>query len=111
MKKLFFVLVVFVSISFAANAQTTTKKEKKEAPKTELKEHVCTDACHATGHCVYAHGEKGHVCTEDCKKMTSSSEQVELKDHVCTAACKSDKHVYAHGEKGHVCTDDCKKKM
>jgi predicted ester cyclase len=31
-------------------------------------EHVCTDKCKDGNH-VYAHGEKGHVCTEECHKM------------------------------------------
>ena len=36
--------------------------------KMELKEHKCTAACTKKKH-VYAHGEKGHVCTDACKKM------------------------------------------
>lgn len=36
--------------------------------KSSMKAHVCTDACHKAGKCVMAHGEKGHTCTEACKK-------------------------------------------
>lgn len=92
MKKVIFALAIVLSISFAVNAQTATKKEKKEQPKTELKAHVCTADCTPEKH-AYAHGEEGHVCTNACKKMTTSSEKTELKDHVCTAACKDGKHV------------------
>ena len=35
----------------------------------ELKDHVCTDACHKSGKHVYVHGEKGHTCSDECKKM------------------------------------------
>lgn len=75
----------------------------------KLKKHHCTEAC-ANGKHMYAHGEKGHVCGDDCKKMNHSA-GMGLKEHVCTAACAGGKHVYAHGEKGHVCTDACKKSM
>ena len=37
----------------------------------EMKDHVCTQECHDAGHHVYAHGEKGHVCSDECKKMHS----------------------------------------
>lgn len=33
----------------------------------ELKDHVCTNACHSAGKCVMAHGEKGHTCDANCK--------------------------------------------
>ncbi|MBI3502279.1 MAG: hypothetical protein HY063_10845 [Bacteroidetes bacterium] len=36
--------------------------------KMEMKDHVCTSACKDGKH-VYAHGEKGHVCGPECKKM------------------------------------------
>jgi hypothetical protein len=32
------------------------------------KEHACTKACVGDKH-VYAHGEKGHVCGEECMRM------------------------------------------
>jgi hypothetical protein len=41
---------------------------QKETKKDALKEHVCTKACTKTKH-AYAHGEKGHVCGDACKKM------------------------------------------
>ena len=110
MKKLFFVIAIIVGLSAAANAQKSTKMEKMKTQTVELKDHVCTDACHTSGHCVYAHGEKGHVCTADCKTMnTTSATSTDMKDHVCTAACKDGQHAYAHGEKGHVCTAECMK--
>jgi len=34
----------------------------------KLKKHHCTEACKKAGHHVYAHGEKGHVCTAACEK-------------------------------------------
>ena len=60
---------------------------------------------------MYVHGEKGHVCTDECKKMMTEPGAMPLKAHVCTKECKKGKHVYVHGEKGHVCTDACKKAM
>lgn len=33
----------------------------------ELKDHVCSSACHESGKCVMAHGEKGHICGASCK--------------------------------------------
>lgn len=111
MKKVFFALSIILIVTVSIHAQDTVKKEKKEKTKVELKDHVCTDACHAAGKCVFAHGEKGHVCTDECKKMATYSKKTELKDHACTAACKDGKHVYAHGEKGHVCTEACKKNL
>jgi hypothetical protein len=113
MKKAILFLVLLASFSVAVNAQSSKSDKKKQAAKTEqapLKDHVCTDACHTSGHCVYAHGEKGHTCTAACAETKSATGQMELKDHVCTDACHtSGKCVPAHGEKGHVCTDACKK--
>ncbi len=58
-------MMVMAGIMVAAQAQT----DKKEAPKKEMKmkEHVCTKACTKEHH-AYAHGEKGHSCTDACKK-------------------------------------------
>ena len=42
-----------------------TLTETKETP-VQLKDHVCNGACKDGKH-VYAHGEKGHVCTPECK--------------------------------------------
>lgn len=41
---------------------------KVEDPKTELKDHVCTEACQKSGKCVTVCGEKGHSCTSECEK-------------------------------------------
>ena len=43
-------------------------KMDKMDDKMAMKEHKCTKACKDGKH-VYAHGEKGHVCTDACKKM------------------------------------------
>lgn len=101
MKQFLLAIAMIMGISIGANAQTSPKKVKGT-------KHHCTAAC-VKGKHMYAHGEKGHVCTADCKKM--ANEKMALKDHVCTAACKDGNHMYAHGEKGHVCTDACKAKM
>ena len=55
-------LLIAVSIGNFSYAQ-----EKKDT-KMEMKEHKCTAACKDGKH-MYAHGEKGHVCTKACKKM------------------------------------------
>ena len=44
------------------------KKMDKMDSKMAMKDHKCTAACKDGKH-VYAHGEKGHVCTDACKKM------------------------------------------
>ncbi len=125
MKHVLLMMVVLLGISVSVNAQTSSIKMKKEKHKVALKEHVCTDACHTAGHCMYAHGEKGHECTEECKKMDMKKmdmkkmktdgmemKKMGLKDHVCTDACHNAGHcVFAHGEKGHECGDECKKKI
>ena len=59
MKKVLFAAML-LSASFIVNAQT------KDGGK--LKKHHCTEACKKEGHHVYAHGEKGHVCTAACEK-------------------------------------------
>ena len=68
MKQVFVAIALIIGLSASINAQETKKekKEKKEK-KMEMKAHVCTAAC-ANGKHMYAHGEKGHTCTEDCKK-------------------------------------------
>lgn len=40
---------------------------KTASTSMELKDHVCTSACHSAGKCVMAHGEKGHTCDATCK--------------------------------------------
>jgi septal ring-binding cell division protein DamX len=111
MKQVILAVAIFIGISVSANAQTSSNKETKEEQKMELKDHKCTEACHTSGHCVLAHGEKGHTCTVDCKKMETNSSQAEMKEHVCTEACKNGQHMYVHGETGHTCGETCKKKM
>ena len=77
MKKLFFSFLVIAAISFVAckdnkkadDAKTPAKTEEiKPAMTANDKEHVCTDKCKDGTH-MYAHGEKGHTCTEACTKM------------------------------------------
>lgn len=104
MKKVILAIAIMIGISAASNAQTPSNQQKKDNQKMEMKDHVCTAACKDGKH-VYAHGEKGHKCTKECKKKSSTN--MEMKEHVCTDACKNGQHMYAHGEKGHVCTDSC----
>ncbi len=116
MKKLM-LMIAFAAISFAVTAQTSkTDDTKKGEPKVEqvaMKDHVCTDACSTSGKCVFMHGEKGHTCGDECKKMKSSDSKA--KGHSCSAECTKgcchikEKHDYKHGEKGHKCGESCKK--
>ena len=78
MKKTILAFAIILSISISTNAQSSSKKEKKETQKTELKAHVCTSACQNGEH-KFAHGEKGHVCSAACK--TTPSKEVNLKSH------------------------------
>lgn len=79
MKKLFFSICV-LSISFltACNndpvkeppSEDSTGRAKQEVPAAaaaELKDHVCSDKCEDGNH-FYAHGEIGHICTDECMK-------------------------------------------
>jgi hypothetical protein len=59
MKK--FMLTGLLLGGLAAGAYSQGEKPGK------LKKHQCTTAC-TRDHHVYAHGEKGHVCTDACKK-------------------------------------------
>ena len=75
MKKLMLIAAI-ATFSFAANAQSSEKKSTKAKAKTEqmaMKDHVCTASCKDGKH-MYAHGEKGHVCGEECKKMKMNKE-------------------------------------
>lgn len=110
MKKVILALTMIIGLSVSVSAQTIPKKEKQAETKMEMKDHVCTKAC-MNGNHMYAHGEKGHTCTSDCKKMEAKNDNMPMKEHQCTAACKDGKHMYAHGEKGHSCTQACKKTM
>jgi len=59
MKKLLVAAAIFGSMSMTAVAQADQT--------AKLKKHHCTAACTKEKH-AYAHGEKGHVCTDACKK-------------------------------------------
>ena len=114
MKNLIAAIAIVVGISFTANAQTSTKEEMKQDKKMEMKDHVCSTSCKDGQH-MYAHGEKGHTCGDECKKMMSKD--TKMKDHTCSKNCSKGcchipaNHAYSHGEKGHVCGKECKKKM
>lgn len=112
MKKMILILFTATSLfACSSECEKTTTNENEQAMTSDnvdeekLADHVCTASC-KPGACVMTHGEKGHVCTEECK-TAPTDETTALKDHVCTADCKSGACVMAHGEKGHVCTDKC----
>lgn len=84
MKKLLGTLSLFAVLAIYAcnqNSNSTAPAEvptpTKEVPaateaveatpteKVKYVEHVCSDKCTAEG-CYHAHGEKGHVCDENC---------------------------------------------
>lgn len=98
MKKIIFTAAILVGLSLATNAQTTPKKAKSESTKTETAKNKSTNAHTSCG-------EKGHVCSTDCKKAEVST----MKEHTCTNACTTNAHMYACGEKGHTCSAECKK--
>lgn len=54
------IAATLLGMTVLANAQTVDGGK--------LKKHHCTEACKKAGHHVYAHGEKGHVCTAACEK-------------------------------------------
>lgn len=110
MKKVILAMAMMLGLTVSISAQTAPKKEKKGETKMEMKDHSCTKAC-MNGNHMYAHGEKGHSCTSECKKMDGKKDKMTMKEHQCTAACKDGQHMYAHGEKGHTCSDACKKPM
>lgn len=58
-----FAAILLMTGFLSTNAFAQQKEQKKEA----LQEHKCTKACTKEKH-AYAHGEKGHVCGEACKK-------------------------------------------
>jgi hypothetical protein len=93
MKQLIFAFTMMIGFALTANAQTAAM-DKNGTSGSELKKHKCTQACHTSGHCVYAHGEKKHVCTDACKTASATPMPAESKQH---------------GQPGHVCTDACKK--
>ena len=74
MKKLLLSSVVAVTFLLAGAQGTmqdskskSAEPAKKETMKHKKGEHVCTAAC-KEGHHAYAHGEKGHTCTQACHK-------------------------------------------
>ncbi|SFC06311.1 hypothetical protein SAMN05421780_102442 [Flexibacter flexilis DSM 6793] len=80
MKNVMWSMALVASICIGAFAQNETPKQQTKSKKmkvktakmpvkTQEKSHVCTQACHDEGHCVYVHGEKEHNCTAACKKM------------------------------------------
>lgn len=94
-----------MGFTFSANAQAMNKmnkpdkkakmeqtmkmndmKQGKMESKEMMKEHTCTQACHDAGKHIYAHGEKGHVCTPQCKK--SDMPMKNTKKQACTTSCK-----------------------
>ena len=78
-----FAAILFMTgfLSTAAFAQDSKMDKKMESKmdkmdskmdkmdeKMDMKDHKCTKACKDGKH-TYAHGEKGHVCGDACKKM------------------------------------------
>ena len=59
---------IAVALLLATSFGNFTYAQEKQDTKMELKEHKCTAGCKDGKH-VYAHGEKGHVCTKACEKM------------------------------------------
>lgn len=101
MEKLIFTTAIILGLSIAANAQTPAQKTK--CTKTETTK---STSANSQANC----GEKGHVCTAECKKAeTKSAGIATMKDHTCTWACIANTHMYVCGEKGHTCTAECKK--
>ncbi|MVT12155.1 hypothetical protein [Chitinophaga tropicalis] len=68
--KIFIATCILATFSLATQAQDKKKEQPKAKTekKMKLKDHVCTQTCHDSGKHVYAHGEKGHTCTDACKK-------------------------------------------
>ena len=60
----------FTALLFMAALFTTPAMAQKETKKTPLKEHKCTKDCTKEKHAL-VHGEKGHVCTDACKKAAT----------------------------------------
>ena len=52
---------------FLTGILTTSAFAFQETKKISEKQHKCTAACTKAKH-AYAHGEKGHVCGDACKK-------------------------------------------
>jgi len=53
----------------AGTATATQVAAQSNANPKDLKDHMCTKACKDNnGVHVYVHGEKGHTCTDACKR-------------------------------------------
>ena len=78
MKKLIGTLSLFAVLAICAcnqNSETSTPPPEAPAaveapvtppePETHYVEHVCSDKCASEG-CYHAHGEKGHICDDNC---------------------------------------------
>lgn len=59
---------IAAAILLTAAIGSVSNAQEKQDSKMEMKEHKCTAACKDGKH-AYAHGEKGHECTKECKKM------------------------------------------
>ncbi|GAC1537469.1 MAG: hypothetical protein NVS3B15_17670 [Sediminibacterium sp.] len=60
-------MIKSISAALLVTAMLAGPAMAQQEKKTHLKEHRCTAACTKEKH-AYAHGEKGHVCTDACKK-------------------------------------------
>ncbi len=66
-------VLIVTSFSQVANAQSKHKSDVKNVTEAaQPKEHKCNTKCNAAAH-NYLHGEKGHVCTDACKKNIKES--------------------------------------
>jgi hypothetical protein len=102
MKNVMFAISFVIGVYSAATAQNG---KMESSPK--MKKHACTKSCTNEKH-AYAHGEKNHQCTDDCKKMDMKKEGM-MKEHTCNKECSKEKHAFMHGEKNHMCTASCEK--
>ena len=66
MKNVTFTTVLLI-LFLLGNAATDGTNKQAKGKKGKKKEHVCTSSCTQSAH-AYAHGEKGHTCTQECHK-------------------------------------------
>lgn len=119
MKRIIFAIAIIIGISGAVNAQTSSKHEKKEKQKMEMKDGAMKDG-------VMMMDNKAMLCSKDkCTPLSTT--------YTCTDGCKVstdgtitkpdgttmklmngykiDKDgkvaMIAHGQKGHVCDANC----
>jgi len=91
---------------YLAHAQNTDKEQAKNKPTKEQKmvnEHKGAAASKGDMRS-YAHGEKKHVCTNECAK--ASKKDTSMREHKCAEADKARKHAHAHSAKGHKCAHE-----